>query len=59
MPRSQPKQRTYIVLHKSDFTNPAVWYGLLDSLEVPSGKEVGWAEPETVELWTSKVETMS
>ena len=49
------KQQAYIVLQKSDFADLSVWYGLLESLDIPSGEEANWAEPETVELWTTKV----
>jgi hypothetical protein len=55
--QTQPKQRAYVVLQRSDFADPAVWSHMLDSFDIPHGEEAGFTEPpDTIELWTAKVE---
>ena len=56
--QTQPKQRAFVVLQKSDFADPAVWSHVLDSLDVPHGEEADFTEPDTIELWTAKVEVI-
>jgi hypothetical protein len=51
------KQHTCIVLYKSDFADPATWYGLLETLDIPHGEETSFEEPDTIEIHTAKVET--